>query len=277
MEQCPNCGEPIRPGAKFCTSCRYELTTELGASAPDEPSGPSDVEGNAGAGSDVTEIAAGWPSAPSREGPSAWGSSSSPPADPGVTAEGRAGDDGPGPSAGIWPAGFPPAAITPDDAAQEPADGTGFWPEMGDEGDDPVADQSEEIDTSSALARAEQLLDELKHVLASVGDHAQLDLSGVISDLEVAVNPPGALAPDDLAEIREALLRAREHPRDLDTVIGLTRRIDGMVALMFAYDRAVAAIERSLVVLRQEPQDATGAESPSPRTQDRGPSGRPVG
>ena len=97
-----------------------------------------------------------------------------------------------------------------------------------------------------------RLLDELRQTISEIGlqAHSAVDLSGVISDLQVAVNPPGAMAADDVAELRDALLAARERPRDIDTIVDLTKRIDAMVALVIAYDRAIAAIERSLDVLR---------------------------
>jgi hypothetical protein len=65
------------------------------------------------------------------------------------------------------------------------------------------------------------------------------------------VNPPGAMAPDDVAELRDALVTARERPRDVDTILDLTTRIDAMLALVIAYDRTIAAIERSLDALRR--------------------------
>ena len=43
---------------------------------------------------------------------------------------------------------------------------------------------------------------------------------------------------------------ARERPRDVDTILDLTTRIDAMLALVIAYDRTIAAIERSLEALR---------------------------
>ena len=95
-----------------------------------------------------------------------------------------------------------------------------------------------------------RLLDELRQTVSEIGPHSRVDLSGVISDLEVAVNPPGAMAGDDVADLRDALLAARERPRDVDTILDLTTRIDAMLALVIAYDRAIAAIERSLEALR---------------------------
>ena len=102
---------------------------------------------------------------------------------------------------------------------------------------------------AEATARAMRLLDELRQTISEIGPQSAVDLSGVISDLEVAVHPPGAMAADDVAELRDALLAARERPRDIDTIVDLTKRIDAMVALVIAYDRTIAAIERSLEVL----------------------------
>jgi hypothetical protein len=107
-----------------------------------------------------------------------------------------------------------------------------------------------QAETADAVARATRLLDELRQTISEIGPYSAVDLSGVISDLEVAVNPPGAMAADDVAELRDALVAARERPRDVDTILDLTTRIDAMLALVIAYDRTIAAIERSLDALR---------------------------
>jgi hypothetical protein len=109
-----------------------------------------------------------------------------------------------------------------------------------------------QMGSAEATERAMRLLDELRQTISEIGlqAHSAVDLSGVISDLQVAVNPPGAMAADAVAELRDALLSARERPRDIDTVVDLTKRIDAMLALVIAYDRAIAAIERSLDALR---------------------------
>jgi len=111
-----------------------------------------------------------------------------------------------------------------------------------------------QTETAEAMARALRLLDDLRQTISEFGlqAHGATDLSGVISDLEVAVNPPGAMAADDVAELRDALLAARERPRDIDTIVDLTKRIDAMLALVIAYDRTIAAIERSLEALRSD-------------------------
>jgi hypothetical protein len=116
--------------------------------------------------------------------------------------------------------------------------------------DTPDTAAENQADTADAVARAVRLLDELRQTISEIGPSSAVDLSGVISDLEVAVNPPGAMAADDVAELRDALVAARERPRDVDTILDLTTRIDAMLALVIAYDRTIAAIERSLEALR---------------------------
>jgi hypothetical protein len=210
----------------------------------------SDREDNATA--DATESMAGWPAAP-------------PPAEA---------------SDGGWNQQPPPPDSTESDATDEAAADVGtFWQETASNAwpsppaevnstadqDQPLHDQARDVDTEpdaiegtvdngaggEAVARAERLLDELRATIGAMGHGAGPDLSGVISDLEVAVTPPGAVAPDDVTELREALLSARERPRDLDTIINLTQRVDALLALIIAYDRAIAAIERSLDTLRR--------------------------
>lgn len=147
----------------------------------------------------------------------------------------------------FWPA--PPTAAVVDTPPTEPD------PEQDEAAETAPVDNSEkaadnQTETAEAMGRAMRLLDELRQTISEIGPHGAVDLSGVISDLEVAVNPPGAMAADDVAELRDALLAARERPRDIDTIVDLTKRIDAMLALVIAYDRTIAAIERSLDALR---------------------------
>jgi hypothetical protein len=101
-----------------------------------------------------------------------------------------------------------------------------------------------------AIQRADQLLDELRTTIATIGRTQAPDLSGVISELEVALTPPAALQANDLAALRETLHTASERPRDIDTILDLTGKLGAMSALLIAYDRSIAAIERSLDTLR---------------------------
>ncbi|MFN8592683.1 MAG: hypothetical protein U0031_14590 [Thermomicrobiales bacterium] len=101
-----------------------------------------------------------------------------------------------------------------------------------------------------AVHRLGALISELKLLLSEVTLDETPDLSGVVSDLEVAVHPPGAVEPERIADLRDFLLQAREHPRDVETLMTLSARIGEMTDLLFAYERTIAAIERSLVMLR---------------------------
>jgi len=247
MERCPHCGSPSREGAKFCTTCGYRF------SGMDDEAQPSPVEEGTGAGQANDELTqetaspvVAWPAPPSEE-PS--------PASPWARCETAAdanletADEA---SATTWPQApstfwsqstdAPPAVESSDEGTQATSEPVAL----------PEVASVPHADAVAALARATGLLDDLREAFAQLGQAAAPNLSGVISDLEVAATPPGALDPVELASLRDALLSARERPRDIDTILDLSQRIDVVIALMIAYDRAIAAIERSLAVLRRE-------------------------
>ncbi len=255
MERCPNCGTPGRPGAKFCTTCGFRFPGDASDSDPAQ----DDRDATAFANDDEPGLfpgamTDGWPSPPppaetvagSQEEPEVTPQAA--PAEPGEVAEGAANSNSwaadpvdswpmrPDVAVGETPLGEPESL--PDEIIE-----TGSV-------DTPDAAPDTQTGSAEATARAMHLLDELRQTISEISSQSAVDLSGVISDLQVAVNPPGAMAADDVAELRDALLAARERPRDIDTIVDLTKRIDAMVALVIAYDRAIAAIERSLDALR---------------------------
>jgi hypothetical protein len=122
-----------------------------------------------------------------------------------------------------------------------------------------AAEISQNAALTEAIKRADQLLDELRTTVATIGRTQAPDLSGVISELEVALTPPAALQPDDLAALRDTLHTASERPRDIDVILDLTGKLSAMSALMIAYDRSIAAIERSLDTLRGTAQNDNSA------------------
>ena len=253
MERCPNCGTPGRPGAKFCTTCGFRFPDdesngeELDVSV--SQAAPSD-DGEPGAAS--AEPTFGWPSPPSPQEPSP-GSSDQPSVNSVIAPLASAGEPAdieaianswPDDAVDAWPARPAPVAADPV-AIDPPLDAGDSVPDIPLEA--AAADRAE---NAESITRALNLLDELRDTIAGIEASTALDLSGVVSELEVAVTPPGAMAPADVAELREALFAARERPRDVDTIVDLTKRIDAMVALVIAYDRTIAAIERSLDALR---------------------------
>ena len=255
MERCPNCGTPARPGAKFCTTCGFRFPG-------DASDGEAVTEHTDTAGSTTDEepglfpgaMTDGWPTPPppaetvhsSWEEASNGSATTSAERDETIEVD-SVSESGTSGALDSWP------ARPPDAAADEPPGES--EPQLDEESTtlsvdttDTVAD--EQADTADAVARAMRLLDELRQTISEIGPSSAVDLSGVVSDLEVAVNPPGAMAADDVAELRDALVAARERPRDVDTILDLTTRIDAMLALVIAYDRTIAAIERSLEALR---------------------------
>lgn len=253
MERCPNCGTPGRPGAKFCTSCGFRFPGDMSDSEPaQDDTNATAPENDVEPGLFPGAMTDGWPSPPPPaetdaggldEPAAAWHAA---PAEPNEMAEVA-------PTSNTW------AADTVDSWPMRPAVAETPPSELESRPDEHVETPSEDASDAAvdnqpgsveAMARAMRLLDELRQTIPEIGTDSAVDLSGVISDLQVAVNPPGAMAADDVAELRDALLAARDRPRDIDTIVDLTTRIDGMLALVIAYDRAIAAIERSLEALR---------------------------
>jgi hypothetical protein len=252
MERCPHCGTPGRPGAKFCTTCGYEFVSgasgaEAGESSDAASPAPEEVQTTGDSGAD-----AGWPSAPTdaANGDNLW----APAREIGPTAvseddeDERVANPWTATGANTWPSGPSASDGAPD--AEQPAIAVAMPPEPAPVAETADAVDVDAVDASDARIRAEGLLDELRAVITSMSD-AEIDLDGVISDLEVALEPPGVLRGEGLTELREALLNARERPRDVDTLVDMTHRVDAVMALMIGYDRAIAAIERSLNALRR--------------------------
>jgi hypothetical protein len=257
MERCPNCGTPGRPGAKFCTTCGFRFPGDASDSEsaydhPDVAAPDTDEEPGLFPGA-MTD---GWPSPPppAETAAGAWDEQAALPeattAEPAEMTEAEStADSWTAGATDSWPA--PPTAAVADSPPlpPEPEPDETIETASGDTSDAADGNQAE---NAEAMARAIRLLDELRQTISDIGlqAHSGDDLSGVISDLEVAVHPPGAMAADSVAELRDALLAARERPRDIDTIVDLTKRIDAMLSLVIAYDRAIAAIERSLAALR---------------------------
>jgi len=280
MEPCPNCGQLSRVGAKFCTICGEGMVGN--GSAPVEQGAILINPGTRFGESSHTEVIGGWPSpvqptdttSTEVSGDMAWAPPPSPawetpPASPVSNAaedEGRTEEFASvwsGGTGNSWPAPTSNEDAEPVGADVEPENAAPPAPDVlvAELAPAVVESHSEaraELETSQAdppvaepRERVARLMDELRDSIASIGRDDALDLTSVISELEVAVTPPGAIRPEELAELRKALLAAREHPREIDTMIDLSGRINAMMALIIAYDRAIAAIERSLEVLRR--------------------------
>ena len=253
MERCPNCGTPGRPGAKFCTSCGFRFPGDVSDSEPTQDA----THATAAANDDEPGLfpgamTDGWPSPPPPVETDAGGSDEPAAASPAASTESderaEVTDTSNTWAAGTvdsWPMRPAVAEAPPSESESRPDENLETPSE--DASDAALDNQAGSVE---ATARAMRLLDDLRQTISEIAPDSAVDLSGVISDLQVALNPPGAMAADDVAELRDALLAARERPRDIDTIVDLTKRIDAMLALVIAYDRAIAAIERSLEALR---------------------------
>jgi hypothetical protein len=254
MEHCPNCDTPARPGAKFCTTCGFRFPgdaseSELAQDDTDSTAPANDDEPGLFPGA-MTD---GWPSPPppAETVVSDWDEQVAAQAAPAELGDMTQAED----TSNTWAASAtdswpePPASAVAETSSSESESLPNEVAETASVDTSDTA-SSTQTETAEAIARATLLLDELRQTISEIGPHSAVDLSGVISDLEVAVNPPGAMATDDVAELRDALLAARERPRDIDTIVDLTKRIDAMLALVIAYDRTIAAIERTLDALR---------------------------
>lgn len=242
MDTCPNCEAPARAGARFCTTCGHRFSA-VGEDAAAE-----------------NLLAVGAP----EPGPLLWPTGSWPSASADIIARASAGDwdrqeGGRAMAAEAWSglagAGWPAPQPTADPAAaaDSPAHATNPEPEpAANETAAQTEDAVSPIDPpiQPAIARVNTLLGELNLLLAELAPAESPDLTGLVSELEVAVQPPGALSPDRVSAVRDLLLQARERPRDLDLIVGLAERLGEITDLLFAYERAIAAIERALTMLR---------------------------
>ena len=170
----------------------------------------------------------------------------------------------PGPEAGPG-ASWPSHSTDTADDAQPEADPTAIAPESGGTlppaippgDDDEIGLASSELDVAPTepreadqVARAIALIDELRALLPTLATAPPVDLTAVAADLEAALTADAGQGPVDLADLRAAMLAARDRPRDIDTVLDLVGRVDAVLAFLDAHDRLTAAAERAVAALR---------------------------
>lgn len=96
--------------------------------------------------------------------------------------------------------------------------------------------------------RLRALLDEARDLvpLLAATSAAAVDQRALAADLDAAL-AANRLEIDDL---RAALERAREHPRDIDTILDLTGRVDSVILLLDAHDRLRSSVASAAERLR---------------------------
>jgi zinc-ribbon domain len=218
MERCPNCGAPARPNANFCTTCGVRLPDDLGSS-------PSATNQTATAEPSAPTSDNGWPVVAART-------------------EGEPDDESTG-------AASNPASEAGSETAVVIAAETESAASL--ESAAPGRDE-EAVAAAPAAARpvdqALSLLDQLRALLPAVMTESSASTAAPNPDLADAL--AAALADDDeeLSGLREAMERARERPKDIDTVLDLAGRVDAVIALLDAHDRLRAAAESTVAQLR---------------------------
>ncbi|MDQ2655422.1 MAG: hypothetical protein M3Z20_20525 [Chloroflexota bacterium] len=251
MEVCPVCGEQRRNSARFCTTCGHRFAADEMANTQSPPAIP-DV--NPGPHDGAEPEISGWPAAAPRAEASPWA--------PSVK-------DG-----GGWPALpiEPEANSDATDVTWADVAASAFSSpkhvrkatELPAESD--AEDEFEsitEVDAETAQTdaghddllreRARTLVSELGEVIEGLTGHSSSASDDLASDLEISLTRPAALDGEALADLRAAAESAQDRPRDLDTLTALTAQSDTILALIVAYERASAGIERAIESIRGGP------------------------
>lgn len=261
MDRCPNCGAPVRVGAKFCTTCGFRLpeaATDVPPVADVSSTGPAEADAagrESMAVSPRTDESSDWLAAAA----SAWPASWEPRPDPNPVSA-AASVEAPPPSADEVPeadstAGGGTIASVETDAAglTEPSMAASGQARSAGVS---LAEQAAQSDLGAAdpLATAKALVDELRALLPAVaagaGSRPGPDVDAVVADLDAARRQPDAARTREFDALRAALEHARAQPRDIDTVLDLVGRVDVVLALQAAHDRYATAIDRAVAALR---------------------------
>jgi hypothetical protein len=124
-----------------------------------------------------------------------------------------------------------------------------------------------------ALGRAFHLLDELRGLLPVVAGAAGVDLAGAIRELSAARAEAAALDGEALERAATAVAAARERPREIDALLGLSGNLDAVAAALAAHQRYAGAVERVIELLAGGSAAAQGPTASSPEIAGNGESG----
>ena len=152
-------------------------------------------------------------------------------------------------------------------AAEEPEDARPL-PAAAEEAEQPATEPAaaitaeEPVDTSTSHERANQLLDELRALLPSLGgvESASSDVSNAVAGALEALLADSGSESERFQSLRAAVATAQARPRDVDIMLDLVARADTIAAVLAAHDRYVAGITDAVAKLRGEAK-----EEPAPR------------
>lgn len=251
MEVCPVCGEQRRNSARFCTTCGHRFATdEIGG--PQSPPATPDISPDP---PDIADpVISGWPAPSTHVAASPW----APPLE----------------DKGAWPAPLveaeeisESAEVTWADVAATALGSPKRAPTVADLlAENDAADEFEAIDEVDAETsqtgggsdellreRARSLMSELRDVIEGLTGQSSSAGDALASELEISLTRPAALDGEALADLRAAAESAQDRPRDLDTLTALTAQAETILALIVAYERTSAGIERAIEGIRGEP------------------------
>lgn len=229
MEPCPNCGQPIRATARFCTSCGYRIPERATGSTPSSTSGFAStwIEESTGtaAAAEPVAPASTWPVAEAAEARV-------------VEEKVEIVDAIEAPSEVVYAP--PVVAVDPiDDIVAATA---GFNDEQ-----ESLVDMSQNK-VNIALYHIETLRQMLPDLSAWSTERAQ-SVNEAIAAMEAAIK--GREAHDDTFHgLRQTVAAARKDPRDIDVMIALSDRAMDIEDLLKAHDAYSIGIRKALIELK---------------------------
>ena len=237
MENCPNCGNELRPTARFCTSCGFRMP-EQSATATTTGGGSDGLPAQSlGWGVPVTEPA------PAVDKTSA-------------AAAAAASDPDPNSIPGVvqWkPVETPPAQAEPAASPVEPVP-AGEIETIAPPGPIPdvVAENTINDMAENRVNIALFHIERLKQLVPDITGWSEQQASSVdlaISALDMALKGREE-AGDPYQSLRETLKIARRDPRDIDLMIALADRAGEIEDLLAAHDQYSAGVREALFAIK---------------------------
>lgn len=232
MEQCPNCGQPIRGTARFCTSCGYRIPERpQGSTSTSSASGFAStwIEESTGAVAAAEPVAAAstWPAAPVVVEESVEETEVVAYAPASVAAE---------------PVSYAPPVIAVDPIEEIVAATAGYNDDQ-----DTLIDISQNK-VNIALYHIETLKQLMPELSAWSVERAQ-SVNDAIAAMETAIK--GRESDEETFNgLRHTVAAARKDPRDIDVMIALSDRSLDIQDLLKAHDAYSIGIRKALIDLK---------------------------
>jgi hypothetical protein len=282
MNVCPNCANPVREAARFCTSCgtaldgtpQPYLAPPLTPTAAEEPAvAPVWPEPPTSNTWPQPQSEPGWPMPAAPQG--GW---STPAPQDGWPASDDQSWRAKEPVAASWPDPAPAedrpsaevAALSPDLLLEPSLDEMPALPvqpdlpelpaEIADFSDGaiavepaialPVYSLSPDAASDAIVARerAGELLGELRDLLPRLSNPSGADPIALAAVLEAGITSDR----NRWNSLRSVMENARDNPRDVETVLALSQRVDDVIALLDRHEQLTEAVQRAARQLRGE-------------------------